>query len=77
LGPNHDASLLTWAGGLIGRLAKAAYAERELPASTLDPARLADAIEEAGAGPEFLDHLRGPGPYYAGCHLVDAILGKV
>jgi hypothetical protein len=60
-------------------LAQAAYDDRILPAGTLDPARLAvlaDALEEAGAGGAILDHLRGPGPHYRGCHVVDAILGR-
>jgi hypothetical protein len=58
-------------------LARAAYDDRILPAGTLDPARLAvlaDALEEAGAGPDFLEHLRGPGPHYRGCWVVDRLV---
>ena len=61
-------------------LAQAAYDERELPAGTLDLARLAvlaDALEEAGCTAQtILDHLRGPGPHVRGCWAVDLILGK-
>jgi hypothetical protein len=61
-------------------LAQAAYDHRELPAGTLDLARLAelaDALEDAGctdAGP--LAHLRAAGPHVRGCWAVDAVLGK-
>jgi hypothetical protein len=34
-------SVRAWHGGTVRRLAEAAYAERQLPAGTLDPARLA------------------------------------
>jgi hypothetical protein len=72
-------SLLTWNGGLVARLAQAAYDLRMLPEGTLDPARLAvlcDAVEEAGlAAPELLSHLRG-GPHYRGRHAIDALLGR-
>jgi hypothetical protein len=61
-------------------LAQAAYDERELPAGTLDPRRLAvlaDALEDAGCtDPDLLNHLRGPGPHYRGCWAVDLLLGK-
>jgi hypothetical protein len=60
-------------------LARAAYAERGMPGGELDPARLAvlaDALEEAGAAGEMLDHLRVPGPHPRGCWAVDACLGK-
>jgi hypothetical protein len=72
-------SLLTWNGGIIVSLAQAAYDERQLPEGTLDPARLAvlaDALEEAGAGPEIVEHLRGPGPHYQGCVGLDAVVGR-
>jgi hypothetical protein len=60
-------------------LAQAAYDNRDLPAGTLDPARLAvlaDALEEAGTGGDLLGHLRGPGPHVRGCWAVDLLLGK-
>jgi hypothetical protein len=61
-------------------LAQAAYEERELPAGTLDLARLAvlaDALEEGGCDhADLLGHLRGPGPHVRGCWAVDLVLGK-
>jgi hypothetical protein len=61
-------------------LAQAAYEERELPAGTLDLARLAvlaDALEEAGCDQlDLLVHLRGAGLHVRGCWAVDLILGK-
>jgi hypothetical protein len=72
--------VLAWNAGAVRRLAEAAYAERQLPAGALDPARLAvlaDALEEAGlTDAELLHHLRGPGPHVRGCFAVDAVLGK-
>jgi hypothetical protein len=70
----------SWQSPQVVALAQAAYDERELPAGTLDLARLAvlaDALEEAGcAAQTILDHLRGPGPHVRGCWAVDLILGK-
>jgi hypothetical protein len=61
-------------------LAQAAYEQRELPAGTLDVARLAilaDALEEAGCTDQsILVHLRGPGPHARGCWVVDLLLGQ-
>jgi hypothetical protein len=55
----------------VKRLAEGAYEQRDRPAGTLDPARvavLADALEEAGcADADLLRHLRGPGPHVRGC----------
>jgi hypothetical protein len=69
-----------WQSPTIVALAQAAYDERDLPAGTLDPARLAvlaDALEEAGCTEQtLLDHLRGPGPHVRGCWAVDLVLGK-
>ncbi len=58
-------------------LARVAYDERHLPSGELDPHRLvvlADALEEAGAPCELVAHLRGPGPHWRGCHVVDLCL---
>jgi hypothetical protein len=56
------------------------YDNRTLPASTLEPDRLAvlaDALEESGcADADILGHLRGPGPHARGCHVLDATLEK-
>src|SRR5262245_13795162 len=78
--PPLDRSLLTWNKGLLSRLARAAYRDRQLPGGTLDPGRLAvlaDALEEAGCtDAEVLGHLRSPGPHVRGCWALDLILGK-
>ena len=75
-----DPTWLTWNGGTVAWLAQASYEERQLPAGTLDPARLAvlaDALEEAGcADPSLLGHLRESGPHVRGCWAVDALLRK-
>jgi hypothetical protein len=76
--PTLDNSLLEASGSMILCLAQTAYEER-LPQGTLDPARLsilADALEEAGAPPEILHHLREPGPHVRGCVGLDVVLGK-
>jgi hypothetical protein len=56
------------------------YEERQMPAGTLDNARLAvlaDALEEAGCSDaDLIGHLRGPGPHVRGCWPVDLCLGK-
>jgi hypothetical protein len=71
---------LAWEGGTVPKLARAAYEERELPAGTLDLARLAalaDALEEAGCDQvDLLAHLRGPGPHVRGCWAIDLLLGQ-
>jgi hypothetical protein len=79
--PFHLITLFrTWQTPEVVALAQAAYDERELPAGTLDTARLAvlaDALEEAGCDQaDLLAHLRGPGPHVRGCWAVDLILGK-
>src|SRR5262249_10162240 len=75
-----EAALLAWDGGVIPRLAQAAHDARQLPAGTLDAARLAviaDALEEAGlTDAALLAHLRSPGPHVRGCHAVDWVLGR-
>jgi hypothetical protein len=69
-----------WRTPQVVALAQAAYEQRELPAGTLDLARLAvlaDALEEAAcADQDILAHLRGPGPHVRGCWAVDLLLGK-
>jgi len=63
----------------IVALAHAAYEERVVPRGELNPIRLgvfADALEEAGASGELVDHLRGPGPHWLGCHVVEMIRKK-
>jgi hypothetical protein len=60
-------------------LGQAAYDERHLPAGTLDPQRLAvlaDALEEAGADPAIVDHLRGDGPHVRGCWALDLVIDR-
>ena len=78
--PALEPSWLAWRDGLVPRLARTAYAERTLPAGTLDNGRLgilADALEEAGCtDPRILDHLRSGGNHVLGCAVVDALLGK-
>src|SRR5262249_29676321 len=70
---------LAWNSGVVPKLARAIYDERQLPAGTLDQTRLAilaDALEESGrtdAG--ILNHCRGAGPHFRGCWLIDCLLG--
>jgi len=69
-----------WSTPQVVALAQAAHEQRELPAGTLDTARLAvlaDALEEAGCDQaDLLAHLRGPGPHVRGCWAVDLLLGR-
>jgi hypothetical protein len=69
-----------WRTPQVLALAQAAYEHRDLPAGTLDVARLAilaDALEDAGCDrADLLAHLRRPGPHVRGCWAVDLILGK-
>jgi hypothetical protein len=61
-------------------IAQTAYEYRILPASHLEPEKLAvlaDALEDAGCtDADILSHLRGPGPHVRGCWVVDLLLGK-
>jgi hypothetical protein len=70
-----------WGDGTLARLAQAAYEERQLPAGTLDNARLAvlaDALEEAGCCEAVpLRHLRFGGTHVRGCFVLDALLGLI
>jgi hypothetical protein len=69
-----------WLTPTVSTLARAVYEHLDLPAGTLDPARLAvlaDALEEAGCNDAtVLGHLRGPGPHARGCHLLDVLMGE-
>jgi hypothetical protein len=68
-----DPAWLAWNDGTVRRLAEALYQERAFDRLPV----LADALEEAGCtDPDLLDHLRGPGPHYRGCWVVDLLLGK-
>ncbi len=75
-----DPAWLASNDGVVGRLAEAAYQERELPGGHLSLARLAlvaDALEDAGcADGDILGHLRGSGPHVRGCWAVDLLLAK-
>jgi hypothetical protein len=70
-----------WLTPQVIALAQAAYDHRELPAGTLDVARLAvlaDALEEVGCtDPDILNHCRRPGVHVRGCWVVDLLLGEV
>ncbi len=67
-------------GGIVIRLAQAAYDDRIMPSGTLGRSRLAvlaDSLEEAGCrDAAILGHLRGPGPHVRGCWALDAILAN-
>jgi hypothetical protein len=69
-----------WLTPQVVALAQAANDQRGLPTGTLDVPRLAvlaDALEDAGCtDADLLNHLRGPGPHYRGCWVVDLILGN-
>jgi hypothetical protein len=69
-----DSAWLAWRGGLLSRLAPAAYEQRQLPSGHLDPERLAvlaDALEKAGADASLVAHLPEAGPHWRGCWAVD------
>jgi len=78
--PALPRAVLAWNDGTVTRIAQAIYEERQLPAGTLDPARLAilsDALLDAGCDDEdLLAHLRSEGPHVRGCFAIDLILGK-
>jgi hypothetical protein len=70
--PTVAPAWLTWEGGTVPRLARAAYDERAFDRLPV----LADALEEAGcADAEILDHLRAPRPHARGCWALDLLLG--
>jgi hypothetical protein len=78
--PPLTPAVLAWNDGTVRRIAEGAYEERQLPAGTLDTARLAilaDALLDAGCNDEeLIAHCRSAGPHYRGCWAVDLILGK-
>jgi hypothetical protein len=78
--PPLPPAVLAWNDDTVRRLAQAIYDERQLPAGTLDTARLgvlANALLDAGCeDDEVVRHLREPGPHVRGCWVVDVILGK-
>jgi hypothetical protein len=69
-----------WQGGIVPRLARFAYQERDLPEGALGLGRLgalSDVLEEAGCTEaDLLGHLRSPGPHFRGCWALDFVLGK-
>jgi hypothetical protein len=68
-----DPGWLAWGGGIVGRLARAAYEERAFDRLPV----LADALEEAGChDADVLGHCRGGGPHARGCWVLDLILSK-
>jgi hypothetical protein len=78
--PPLPPAVLRWHDGTARRLAQAIYDVRDMPAGTLDTARLAvlaDALLDAGCEDEgLLAHLRSEGPHVRGCWAVDVILGR-
>ena len=63
----------TWRSRTALAIAQAIYDENGFSNLPI----LADALEDAGCdNPEFLAHLRGPGPHVRGCWAVDLLLGK-
>jgi hypothetical protein len=69
-----------WKTTNVVNLSQIAYDQRLLPTGLLETDRLAilaDALEDAGCtDAPILEHLRGPGPHYRGCFVIDALLGK-
>jgi hypothetical protein len=78
--PPLPPALLAWNDGTVRRVAEGIYEEREMPAGTLDTARLAvlaDALLDAGCeDEELIRHCRREGPHVRGCWAIDHILGK-
>jgi hypothetical protein len=68
-----EASWLSWNGGLVARMARAAYDGRAFD----DLPVLADALEEAGCTEAcMLATLRSGGPHARGSWPLDLLLGK-
>ncbi len=78
--PLLPAAVLAWNDGTVRRIAEGIYQEHELPAGTLNSARLAilaDALIDAGSDDEqLIAHCRNDGPHVRGCWAIDLILGK-
>jgi hypothetical protein len=79
--PPLPPAVLAWNDRTVLRLVQAIYEDRQLPAGTLDTARLAilaDALLDAGCDDEeLICHCRSAGPHVRGCWAVDLILGKM
>jgi hypothetical protein len=73
-------AVLAWSDGTVRCFAEAIYEDRQLPAGTLNNARLAilaDALLDAGCdNEELIAHCRSAGPHVRGCWALDLILGK-
>jgi hypothetical protein len=68
-----DPTWLIFHNGAVPGIAQGIYATQEFEHLPI----LADALEDAGCtDAAILEHLRGPGPHYRGCFVIDAILGK-
>jgi hypothetical protein len=66
-------SWLRWGGGVVVRMAQAAYEERRFG----DVPILADALKDAGCDDvDVLSHCRSGGACVRGCWVLDALLGK-
>jgi hypothetical protein len=64
---------LAWEGGLVLRLARTIYQERDFEALPV----LRDALADAGCtDAAILEHARQPGEHVRGCWLLDLVLGK-
>jgi hypothetical protein len=78
--PPLPPAVLAWNAGTVRRIAEGIYQERQLPAGTLDNARLgvlADALLDAGSDDDdLIRHCRSEGPHYRGCWAVDRVLGR-
>ena len=78
--PPLPPAVLAWNDGTVRRLAAGIYKERQLPAGTLDNARLAilaDALLDAGCDNEdLIQHCREAGSHVRGCWPLDLILSK-
>jgi hypothetical protein len=70
----------SWLTAGVVTLARKAYENRLQVNGQLDPGRLAALVKglvKAGCtDAELLEHLRGPGPHWRGCHALDLVLGK-
>ncbi|OGZ69256.1 MAG: hypothetical protein A3D44_01030 [Candidatus Staskawiczbacteria bacterium RIFCSPHIGHO2_02_FULL_42_22] len=68
-----DSAWLGWNDAAVVRLANSIYNTPSLSGIPI----LADALEESGCTDTgILEHLRGPGPHFRGCWVLDLLLGK-